>query len=992
MAKIRVHELAKEMGLNSRDLVNRLLDLGIQVKNHFSTLEETEVARIKSYALKQTPVLEKAEAVVKKNDPALSQQGLLTTNSLGVKNAESEKNNKRPDNQNTAAQPQDKRGFERKPVSRTDGSRKTSERPGGREPDRSGAQPSYPSGTDRRGHRPDQRAFKSEGQPIRPSQLDGPSRSDGHIQDSGHRPVANTGPRKDRVPGPRNGERNFGRPEHGSVDRRPIQGRPSSDRPMNRLQGDRSPMNRPQGDRLAMNRPQGDRPPMNRPQGDRSLTGRPQGDRPGGRPGDRSGGRPGDRATGRPVGQGVAGSKPIVTSSAISTKPSSRTIDRDKAKVLGDSLPGRGAKKSISSKKTDLKKAPVRPLTGRDKFDVHRIIEDDHLDLGRGRKKTGRHGGKAAAKNKASQSITAPSLPKLVTIGKAVTVQDLASALNKTAAEIIKRLMAMGVMVTATQTIDFDTAALVCSELGVDAKPEITQEEALLRDIVDDPTAQVERPPVVTVMGHVDHGKTSLLDAIRRTKVTENEAGGITQHIGAYQVEVNGKKISFIDTPGHEAFTAMRARGAQVTDIAILVVAADDGVMPQTIEAINHAKAANVPIIVAINKIDKPTANPDRIKQQLTEYGLLAEDWGGDTICVPVSAHTREGLDTLLEMILLVAEMTEFKANPDRNAKGTVIEAQLDKGRGPVATMLVQHGTLRVGDSILVGLTYGKVRAMVDHRGEWLKEATPSTPVEVLGLDEVPMAGDIFQVVSEEKIARQITETRQDQRREEEMHKMTRVTLDDLFKQIKEGQIKELNLIIKGDVQGSIEALRQSLEKLSTDEVRVNLVHTGVGTITESDVMLASASNAIIIGFNVRPDQNTRRAAEQEQVDIRLYRVIYEAVDDIRAAMSGLLDPDWKEVVLGRAEVRATFKVPKVGIIAGSYVLEGKILKGAEARVIRNGIVVQDSKIDSLRRFKDDVKEVAQGYECGIGLENFHDLKEGDAIEAYIMEKVERSL
>jgi translation initiation factor IF-2 len=671
----------------------------------------------------------------------------------------------------------------------------------------------------------------------------------------------------------------------------------------------------------------------------------------------------------------------------VPVKPTGRAVERDKAKILDDSF-SRGAGKGAPTKKADPKRPINRLSSGRDR--IVSLIDDDSM-VGRGRKKTGRPGSKGS-RSKATPRVTAPSLPKIVTIGKSVTVQDLAGALNRTSADLIKRLMSLGVMVTATQTIDFDTAAIVCGELGVDAQPEITREEALIPDIVDDPAIQIERPPVVTVMGHVDHGKTSLLDAIRKTKVTESEAGGITQHIGAYQVEVNGKKITFIDTPGHEAFTSMRARGAQVTDIAVLVVAADDGVMPQTIEAINHARAAEVPIIVAINKIDKPEANPERIKQQLTEYGLLAEDWGGDTICVPVSAHSREGLDTLLEMILLVAELSNIQANPDRPAKGTVIEGQLDKGRGPVATVLVQHGTLRVGDSVLVGLTYGKVRAMVDHRGEWLKEATPSTPVEVLGLDGVPMAGDILQVVSEEKIARQITETRQDQRREEEMHKSVRVTLDDLFKQIKEGQIKELNVIIKGDVQGSIEALRQSLEKLSTDEVRVNMVHTGVGTINENDVMLAAASSAIIIGFNVRPDHNTRRAAEQEQVDIRLYRVIYEAVNDVKAAMSGLLDPEWKEVVLGRAEVRATFKVPKVGMIAGCYVLDGKMVRGAEVRVLRDGVIIQEGKIDSLRRFKDDVKEVMQSFECGIGIEKFNDVKEGDIFEDYIMERIERSL
>jgi len=606
-------------------------------------------------------------------------------------------------------------------------------------------------------------------------------------------------------------------------------------------------------------------------------------------------------------------------------------------------------------------------------------------------KKKGRFPGKRDERG-AAVKPPALALPSAITIGKSVSVQDLAAVLRVTPVELVKRLLSLGIMATINQELEFDTAALLCTEMGIEAIAAKSAEETLLTETVDEESQLRERPPVVTVMGHVDHGKTSLLDAIRRTKVTETEAGGITQHIGAYQVTVNGRKITFIDTPGHEAFTAMRARGAKVTDIAILVVAADDGVMPQTIEAINHARAAEVPIIVAINKIDKPGANLDRIYQQLAEHGLVAEDWGGDTICVPVSAHTKQGIDTLLEMALLVAEVAELKANPDRPAKGTVVEAQLDRGRGPVATVLVQQGTLRIGDMFLVGLTSGKVRALFDDQGQAVKEAPPSTPVEVLGLDEVPMAGDVLQVVQEERIARQVIEDRQQVRRQEELAKTARVTLDDLFHQIKEGKVKDLNIIIKADVQGSIEALRESLEKQSTEEVRVNIIHFGVGTIRESDVMLAAASNAIIIGFNVRPDSNTRKAAELEKVDIRLYRVIYEAIEDIRSAMSGLLEPEWKESVLGRAEVRATFRVPKSGTIAGCYVQEGKIVKGAEIRVIRNGIVIHEGKILSLRRFKDDVKEVDHNFECGLGIEKFNDLKEGDILEAFMMEKIERTL
>ncbi|MBC7104804.1 MAG: translation initiation factor IF-2, partial [Firmicutes bacterium] len=509
----------------------------------------------------------------------------------------------------------------------------------------------------------------------------------------------------------------------------------------------------------------------------------------------------------------------------------------------------------------------------------------------------------------------------------------------------------------------------------------------------EDPGLLEPRPAVVTVMGHVDHGKTSLLDAIRQTNVTATEAGGITQHIGAYQVEHAGRKITFIDTPGHEAFAAMRARGAKVTDVAVLVVAADDGVMPQTVEAINHCRAANVPIVVAINKIDKPDANPERVKQQLTEYGLVPEEWGGDTICVPVSAVRGDGLPELLEMILLVAEMLDLKANPQRPARGTVIEAQLDKGRGPVATVLVQTGTLEVGNVVVAGAAYGRVRAMMDHQGRRLKKAGPSVPVEVLGLSEVPQAGDAFYVVEDERFARQVAARRQLKRREEELKATAgRTTLDEFLKQGATGQVKELPIIIKGDVHGTVEALRAALERLGTDEVRVNVIHSGVGAITETDIMLASASRAIILGFNVRPDVNARRAAEAERVDIRLYRVIYDVVNDVKAALSGLLEPEYREAFLGRAEVRKIFKVSKVGTIAGCYVHEGKVTRDAKVRLVRDGVVVYEGQIDSLKRFKDDVREVPQGFECGLTLERFNDIEEGDIIEAYTIETIKREL
>lgn len=577
--------------------------------------------------------------------------------------------------------------------------------------------------------------------------------------------------------------------------------------------------------------------------------------------------------------------------------------------------------------------------------------------------------------------------PKHIKLPETIAVKDLASKMSYTAAEVVKKLFMMGVMATINQEIDFDTAALVASEFGVTCEelpPEVDPTE--IPEIEDDPKTLKLRPPVVTVMGHVDHGKTSLLDCIRNTHVQTHEAGGITQHIGAYQVNCKGKKIVFLDTPGHEAFTAMRARGAQITDIAILVVAADDGVMPQTIEAIHHAKSAGVPIIVAINKIDKPGANPDRVKQELMEQGLVPEEYGGDTIMVPVSAKKQIGIDDLLEMVLLVAEVKELKANPNRDARGVIVEAKLDKGRGPVATVLVQNGTLRIGDSVVCGTTYGKVRAMVNDRGENVKKAGPSVPVEILGLNDVPEAGDILAVL-EEKQARSIAEARIERQRNN-LIKSKKVSLDDLFHQIQEGDIKDLNIVIKADVQGSVEALSSSLLKLNkNDEVRVSIVHSGVGAVNESDVMLASASNALIIAFNVRPDANARKLADTENIDIRTYRVIYDAINDVKDAMSGMLKPKYKEVIQGRVEIRQVMKFSKA-LVAGSYVLEGKICNNSKIRIIRDNIEIFDGEIDSLRRFKDEVKEVNAGYECGISIVDFRDFKEGDIIETYTMEEI----
>ena len=576
--------------------------------------------------------------------------------------------------------------------------------------------------------------------------------------------------------------------------------------------------------------------------------------------------------------------------------------------------------------------------------------------------------------------------PTMVQIAESINVQEFAKMIKREVAEVIKSLFLLGEMVTINQDIDFDTATLVGNEFGVDVQPLPPEEDPTeIPEIEDDPAEQVVRPPVVTVMGHVDHGKTSLLDAIRKTHVTAREAGGITQHIGAYTVTTGGKKITFLDTPGHEAFTAMRARGAQCTDISVLVVAADDGVMPQTVEAINHSKAAGVPIIVAINKMDKPAANPEHVKQQLSEMELIPEDWGGDTIMVPVSAHSHQGIDDLLEMILLVAEVKELKANPKLPAHGTIVEAKLDKGRGPVATVLVQRGTLTIGDYIIAGTAHGRVRALINDRGEKVRKAGPSTPVEVLGLNEVPQAGDILDA-ADEKIARGVAEKRIAKAKAEQQ-KAAKVSLDDIFSRIKEGELKELNIVVKADVQGSVEALCASLVKIQNEEVKVTVVHSGVGAINESDVMLASAANALIIGFNVRPDANARKIAESEKVDIRPYRVIYDAINDVEAAIKGMLAPKFEEDVIGRVEVRQVITISKM-IIAGCYVTEGKVTNNAKIRVVRDGIVIAEDEMESLRRFKDDVKEVAAGYECGITLAKFHDIKENDQFEVYVMKEV----
>ncbi|HZG57322.1 translation initiation factor IF-2, partial [Paenibacillus sp.] len=747
--------------------------------------------------------------------------------------------------------------------------------------------------------------------------------------------------------------------------------RPQGDRP----QGGGYGGNRPQGDRPQGggygNRPQGDRPQGggygNRPQGDRPQGGgfggnRPQGggfgNRPGGagRPGG-GGGRPGQGGGGRFGGAAKIPAPPVDNR----TQPQpTRERDRDKDKE-------------------------------RDRDRTSRFNDGEFSDgKGRGGK---RKGGKNNRNNRNQPSRPKiDNTPKKIIVRGNMTVGETAKLFHKDASEVIKKLLFMGTVATINQEIDLDIIQLLATEFGIEVEVRIAEEIDNYDEIVetDDEADLEERPPVVTIMGHVDHGKTTLLDAIREANVVEGEAGGITQHIGAYQVEINNRKITFLDTPGHEAFTSMRARGAQVTDITILVVAADDGVMPQTKEAISHAKAAGVPIIVAVNKIDKPDADPDKIKQALTEFELVPEEWGGDTIFVNISAKQRMNLDTLLEMILLVADVQEYKANPNKRARGTVIEAELDKGKGAVARVLVQNGTLKVGDALVIGNSFGRVRAMVNDKGRRVKEAGPSMPVEITGLTEVPQAGDPFMVFEDERKAREIAESRTSKQRQAEFGANTKVTLDDLFSKIKEGDLKELNVIIKGDVQGSVEALKGSLEKIDVEGARVRILHTGVGAITESDVTFASASNAIIIGFNVRPEPAAKATADQEGVDVRLHRIIYNVIDEIESAMKGLLDPVFKEVVLGQAEVRNVFKITKVGTIAGCMVTQGKIARNAEVRVIRDSVVVHEGKLDSLKRFKDDAKEVAQGYECGIGIDKYNDIREGDIIEAFVMETVER--
>ncbi|KTD87593.1 translation initiation factor IF-2 [Paenibacillus etheri] len=766
------------------------------------------------------------------------------------------------------------------------------------------------------------------------------------------------------------------RPQSGQDSRRTTTGSTQNARPQQ--------SGAPRTNSTSGSRPQGSSTGGNRPQGSNTGGSRPQGSNTGSRPqGSSTGGsRPQGSSTGgsRPQGSNTGGSRP--QGSNTGSRPQGQSsAPRTDSRPQGQSGTGGGFTRGDD-------RGPKKNTTGGRPNTNNRRFDD-----GKGGNYRGRGGKNGRGKNQPMvHREKIDNTPKKIIVRGSMTVGETAKLLHKDASEVIKKLISMGVMATINQELDIDTILLLAAEFGVEVEVKIPVDEDSF-ETVEENDAEEElqsRPPVVTIMGHVDHGKTTLLDAIRSTSVSLGEAGGITQHIGAYQVEINQKKITFLDTPGHEAFTAMRARGAQVTDMTIIVVAADDGVMPQTVEAIAHAKAAGLPIIVAVNKIDKPGADPDKVKQELTSYELVPEEWGGDTIFVNLSAKQRINLEELLEMILLVAEVNEYKANPDKRARGTVIEAELDKNRGPVARVLVQNGTLKVGDAFVAGNCFGRVRAMVNDKGRKLKEAGPSTPVEITGLTEVPQAGDPFMAFEDERKARAIADRRSTSQRQSELNTNTRVTLDDLFQHIKDGEIKDLNVIIKADVQGSVEALKGSLAKIEVEGVRVKIIHSGAGAITESDITLAAASNAIVIGFNVRPDAQTKAAAEQEKVDVRLHNIIYNVIEEIESAMKGMLDPIYKENVIGHAEVRSVFKISKVGTIAGCMVIDGKITRNAEMRLIRSGIVVFTGKVDTLKRFKDDAKEVAQGYECGITLERYNDVQEGDIIEAFLMETVER--
>ena len=942
MSKIRVHELAKELDKPNKDIMQILSDNKIEVKSHMSTLTEDDVKLVKNYYHKQTTA-GKEEPAGKMEEKKETKEVKKTTETGAAAPARPEGQVVRKKKYVSVYNPQNSRTNLKPPMGVRNGA---SNRPAGAAAARPAAAPAAKSETVKA------EAPKAETPAAKPAAA------------KTEAPKAAVTPAAE-VPAKTEGA---ARTESPKTDR-PAGSRQEGDRPYgNRQNGDRPYGNRQGGDRPYGNRQDGDRPYGNRQGGERSFGGNRQG-------GDRNFG--GNRQGGGSFGGNRQGGQ-----GGFQGRSGGRGGNNDDRAALDRAALDHANAERANSEKRAYKEKANRERQNRERKEQER---DNLTNLKNKPKKNGFQMPKPVEKKE--DEI------RTITLPETLTIKELADALKVQPAAIVKKLFLQGVMATVNQEITYEKAEEIALEYNCIAEPEekVDVIEELLREDEEDEKDMVPRPPVVCVMGHVDHGKTSLLDAIRHTNVISGEAGGITQHIGASVIKYNGQRITFLDTPGHEAFTAMRMRGANSTDIAILVVAADDGVMPQTIEAISHAKAAGIEIIVAINKIDKPSANVDRVKQELSEYELIPEDWGGSTIFVPVSAKTGEGIDTLLEMLLLTAEMHELKANPKREARGLVIEAELDKGKGPVATVLVQKGTLHVGDPIAAGACHGKVRAMMDDKGRRVKEAGPSTPVEILGLSDVPNAGEIFVSLKTEKEARSFAETFISQGREKLLEDTkSRMSLDDLFSQIQAGNVKELNIIVKADVQGSVEAIKQSLVKLSNEEVVVKIIHGGVGAINESDVSLASASNAIIIGFNVRPDATAKNIAEQEGVDLRLYRVIYNAIEDVEAAMKGMLDPVFEEKVIGHAEVRQLFKASGVGTIAGSYVLDGSFQRGCKVRITREGEQIYEGELASLKRFKDDVKEVKAGYECGLVFEKFNDLQELDQVEAYIMVEVPR--
>jgi len=967
LGKIKIHEIAKKLGVNSKDVLEKAQELGLDVKTHMSSVDESEAKKIEAKFSNNNT---KKEVREKRDNPVIIRREVIMTDSDATKKEEIKKEQTKRDRDVGFIERQRKTDYNivyrNKPtkpltVSELFGKKE--------EPKKEPAKPVV--------EKPEVAEKEEKKVEVTPLEKNEEKKTENANKEQVKKvePI-NQKPVQQR-PANREFNRDNQRPYNRENGQRPYNRDGQNNRPFNR-DGQR-PFNRDGQNNRPFNRDGQNNRPFNR-DGQRPFNNnRNQGNFGGRRPLDERG-----------IEKNI---KNIMASDVVEKENVREYANKAIDKQKNNRYEEKSNKKASKSRRNDFEEISSHKLKDlkqenrlSNMFDEGSML--DYYDLTTTR---GRRGKKKLqqGENRVKQKIF--DLTD-ITIPETITVKDLSAELKKTSGEIIKKLLGYGIMATINNEIDFDTAFLIAGEFGVTAhKKEVVTDEDILFDDSEDKEEDLKpRPPVIVVMGHVDHGKTSLLDAVRSTNVIEGEAGGITQAIGAYKVEINGREITFLDTPGHEAFTAMRARGAQITDIAILVVAANDGVMPQTIEAIDHAKAAGIPIIVAINKIDVEGANPDKVKQELAEYGLVSEDWGGDTIFVPISAKKKINIDNLLEMVLLVADMKELKANPNKQAKGVVIEAKLDKSKGPVATMLVQRGTLDIGDTILVGSVIGRIRTMTDDKGHKVKKAGPSTPVEITGLTEVPEAGDTFYEVKDEKTAKHLMERRKRQARDKALKASSRVTLDDLFSQIEKGNLKQLNIIVKADVQGSVEAVKQALEKLSNDEVKVKVIHANVGAITESDVTLANVSNAIIIGFNVRPQPIAKDMADKENVEIKTYSVIYNAIEDVEAAMKGMLDPVFKEVVIGNAEVRQTFKISDVGTIAGCYVTNGKVARNAGVRVLRDNVVIHDGKLISLKRMKDDAKEVAKGFECGIQIENFNDIKEGDIIEAYIMEQVKQ--